>query len=110
MLPSNPNGFDIADAVLNVRRKKLPDLNIFPNVGSFFINPVINNNIAKRLRRKFTNIPIMTFNASFKLSAAWLIESCGFRGARFKNVGMHKTCISFGKLQQLVLSGSFDVC
>ena len=89
MLPSNPNGFDIADAVLNVRRKKLPDLKIFPNVGSFFINPVIDSTIAKRLRRKFTNIPIMTFNRSFKLSAAWMIESCGFRGTKFENVGMH---------------------
>jgi len=89
MLPSNPNGFEIANAVLNVRSKKLPDLEIFPNVGSFFINPVIDSTIAKRLRRKFTNIPIMTFNGSFKLSAAWLIESCGFRGAKFKNVGMH---------------------
>ena len=31
----------------------------------------------------------MTFNGSFKLSAAWLIESCGLEGAKFKNVGMH---------------------
>ncbi len=89
MLPSNPNGFEIADAVLTVRRSKLPDLKMFPNVGSFFVNPVINDTIAKRLRRKFANIPIMTFNGAFKLSAAWLIESCGFRGAKFKNVGMH---------------------
>ena len=88
-LPSNPNGFEIADAVLNVRRSKLPDLKMFPNVGSFFVNPVINDTIAKKLRRKFTNIPIMTFHGAFKLSAAWLIESCGFRGAKFKNVGMH---------------------
>ena len=89
MLPSNPNGFEIADAVLNVRRSKLPDLKMFPNVGSFFVNPVINDTTAKRLRKKFANIPIMTFNGAFKLSAAWLIESCGFRGAKFKNVGMH---------------------
>tara|TARA_B100001989_G_scaffold217606_1_gene168805 strand:- start:76 stop:534 length:459 start_codon:yes stop_codon:yes gene_type:complete len=88
-LPYNPTGLEIASAVLNIRSKKLPDLNIFPNVGSFFINPVIDDTIAKRLRRKFTNIPIRTFNGSFKLSAAWLIESCGFKGVKFKNVGMH---------------------
>ncbi|MDA9688928.1 UDP-N-acetylmuramate dehydrogenase [Betaproteobacteria bacterium] len=89
ILPSNPTGFEIAEAVQNIRKKKLPDLTAFPNVGSFFINPVIDNARAERLRSKFSNIPIMTFNGYFKLSAAWLIESCGFRGAKFKNVGMH---------------------
>ena len=89
ILPSNPNGLDIANAVLNLRGKKLPDFNIFPNVGSFFINPVVDNTKAEKLRKKFANIPIITLNGSFKLSAAWLIESCGFRGAKFKNVGMH---------------------
>ena len=49
----------------------------------------MDNTKAERLRKKFANIPIMTLNGSFKLSAAWLIESCGFRGAKFKNVGMH---------------------
>ena len=89
ILPPNPNGLDIANAVLNLRGKKLPDFNIFPNVGSFFINPVVDNTKAEKLRKKFANIPIITLNGSFKLSAAWLIESCGFRGAKFKNVGMH---------------------
>ena len=89
LLPSNANGLEIANAVLSIRSKKLPDLELFPNVGSFFINPVIDDNIAKRLRRKFTNIPMTTLNGACKLSAAWLIESCGFRGAKFKSVGMH---------------------
>ncbi|GIR48258.1 MAG: hypothetical protein CM15mP58_03550 [Burkholderiaceae bacterium] len=88
-LPNNPTGLEIANAVLNIRSKKLPDLEVFPNVGSFFINPVVDNTKAERLRKKFANIPIITLNGSFKLSAAWLIESCGFRGAKFKNVGMH---------------------
>ena len=89
MLPSNANRLEIANAVLSIRSKKLPDLEMFPNVGSFFINPVIDDNTAKRLRRKFANIPMTTLNGACKLSAAWLIESCGFRGAKFKNVGMH---------------------
>ena len=89
ILPSNPNGLDIANAVLNIRGKKLPDVNIFPNVGSFFINPVVDNTKAEKLQKEFANIPIITLNGSFKLSAAWLIESCGFRGAKYKNVGMH---------------------
>ena len=89
ILPTNPDRLEIANSVLHIRSQKLPDLKVFPNVGSFFINPVIDNTRAERLRREFTNIPIRTFNGSFKLSAAWLIESCGFKGAKFKNVGMH---------------------
>ena len=51
-LPNNPTRLEIANAVLNIRSKKLPDLKVFPNVGSFFINPVVDNTKAKKLRNK----------------------------------------------------------
>ena len=90
LLPADPNGFDIAETILAVRRKKLPDLEIFPNVGSFFINPIVDIDTVNRLRKEFDNLPTVNFDGRFKLSAAWLIESCGFKGIRFKNVGMHR--------------------
>ena len=105
ILPSNPNGLDIANAVLNLRGKKLPDFNIFPNVGSFFINPVVDNTKAEKLRKEFVNIPIITLNGSFKLSAAWLIDSLGLKG---ESVGG----ISISRQHALVLvnhsAGTFD--
>ena len=62
----------------------------FPNsIAKVFVNPIIDSDMAEKLRKKSPKIPLVNFNRNFKVSAAWLIEACGFRGARFKNVGMH---------------------
>ena len=90
------NGVDptpeaVFEAVCRIRRNKLPDPNQLPNVGSFFKNPVIDQDLADRLAENFPDLPIYPLPSNcYKLPAAWLIESCGFRGKRRGAVGMHK--------------------
>ena len=68
------------EQVCRVRRRKLPDPRRFPNLGSFFKNPVVAESEAEEVRRQLPNIPLFKTDAGLKLPAAALIEACGWKG------------------------------
>jgi UDP-N-acetylmuramate dehydrogenase len=84
---------DVAAAVIAIRQRKLPDPKILGNVGSFFKNPIISNVQATHLKLLHPDLPQYpiadSHDDSCKISAAWLIERCGFKGARRGDVGVH---------------------
>lgn len=81
---------DIFDAVVSIRRSRLPDPALEPNAGSFFKNPVVSEETAAGLRQQFPALPgYPQSGGRVKLPAAWLIENCGWKGGRAGNVGMH---------------------
>ncbi len=85
-----PTPQTVFDAVVRIRRSKLPDPTREPNAGSFFKNPVVEEQIAKKLRHKYPEIPNYSqLDGSQKLSAAWLIDHCGWKGFRRDNLGVH---------------------
>ena len=81
---------NISDAVIAIRQSKLPDPKEIGNSGSFFKNPLINQNSFKILQKKYPEIPhyIVSEN-EIKIPAGWLIEQCGFKGKRFGDAGVH---------------------
>ena len=82
---------NISDAVIAIRQRKLPDPKEIGNSGSFFKNPLIDQNSFKILQKKYPEIPhyIVSEN-EIKIPAGWLIEQCGFKGKRFGDAGVHK--------------------
>lgn len=82
----------ISDVISDIRTGKLPDINIFGNAGSFFKNPIITKDSFDRLVSVFPGIVSYKIDNSddMKISAAWLIESCGFKDIIFNNVGVYK--------------------
>jgi len=73
----------VSETVSSIRKERLPDPNVFPNVGSFFKNPVIDVNSFNKLQTQYPDI--VSFpqpDNSVKLSAAWLIERAGWKGRR----------------------------
>jgi len=72
---------EVLQAVVALRRERLPDPDIEPNVGSFFKNPVISAAQLPSLpgAQKMPRYP--QADGRVKLSAAWLIDSCGLKGA-----------------------------
>ncbi|HSX47726.1 MAG TPA: UDP-N-acetylmuramate dehydrogenase [Patescibacteria group bacterium] len=79
----------IRDAVIAIRTAKLPDPKVVKNVGSFFHNPIIDNQDFLYLSDNFPNIPHWAVGDSqTKLSAGWLIEQCGFKGVHDNETGM----------------------
>ncbi len=81
----------ISEAVIHIRRSKLPDPSVIGNAGSFFKNPTIDADTYALLKKTYLDIPgYIAGNAMFKVPAAWLIEKCGWKGKRFDSIGVHQ--------------------
>lgn len=88
---------NISDAVIHIRQQKLPDPTLIGNAGSFFKNPTISTSQFEALQKSNSTIPgYQIDNQNIKVPAGWLIEQCGWKGQRIKDVGVHP-------LQALVL-------
>jgi UDP-N-acetylmuramate dehydrogenase len=86
----NPSAREVFDAVVGIRRSKLPDPAQLPNAGSFFKNPVVTNDRANELSRQFSGLPqYPQVDGKTKLPAAWLIDHCGWKGHRREGLGIH---------------------
>lgn len=73
--------YNIFEYICNIRKKNIPDPNLLGNAGSFFKNPILNNNKTKLLTDKFSDIHAYKIsNYKFKFSAGWLIEKCNLKG------------------------------
>ncbi|WP_028447608.1 UDP-N-acetylmuramate dehydrogenase [Chitinimonas koreensis] len=80
----------VADAVIAIRRSKLPDPAVTPNAGSFFHNPVVPAEQAAALKARHPALPLYPqADGSAKLAAGWLIEQAGWKGRRLGPVGMY---------------------
>jgi UDP-N-acetylmuramate dehydrogenase len=87
----NPTIKDVSDAVIYIRRTKLPDPAVLGNAGSFFKNPEIETSQHQALKEKFANMPgYLVESGRTKVPAGWLIEQCGWKGKRVGNTGSHK--------------------
>lgn len=79
----------IAQVVTELRQAKLPDPTKIGNAGSFFKNPVISQHLAEELLKTYPKMPHYPAATGCKLAAAWLIDQCGFKGAKRGSVGVH---------------------
>ncbi|MBQ0080924.1 MAG: UDP-N-acetylmuramate dehydrogenase [Alistipes sp.] len=82
----------IRDAVCSIRRSKLPDPKIEGNVGSFFKNPIVDNDVLQELLSRYQDLPYYATESDgkFKLAAGWLIDRCGLKGFSNGLVGVHE--------------------
>lgn len=82
----------VAEAVMSLRREKLPDPLVVPNVGSCFHNPVIGAAQAEALLSSHPRLPHWPqADGRIKLAAAWLIEQAGCKGLRIGDAGVSET-------------------
>jgi UDP-N-acetylmuramate dehydrogenase len=84
-----PAPFHVAEAVVHLRTRKLPDPAVIGNAGSFFKNPIVEAALADALKREHPELAAWPQpDGRCKLSAAWLIEAAGFKGVRDGDAGI----------------------
>ena len=82
---------DVRQAVIDIRRRKLPEPSELGNAGSFFKNPTIHIEKSNEIGKLYPKAPLYPVSQEyFKISAAWLIQQCGWKGIRDGNVGVHE--------------------
>ena len=84
-----PSPSVIRDTIIEIRRTKLPDPEEIGSAGSFFCNPVIEREhferivaLAKEENGPDYEVPHYDVGEKVKVPAAWMIDQCGFKGAR----------------------------
>ena len=81
----------VREAIIRIRREKLPEPGKVGSAGSFFKNPLVS-------RAKYEDIcasvpaevkvPHYEVGVLIKIPAGWLIEQCGWKGKRSGNAGV----------------------
>ncbi|VXC37827.1 UDP-N-acetylenolpyruvoylglucosamine reductase [Flavobacterium sp. 9AF] len=88
---TSPTLKDISNAVITIRKSKLPDPKELGNSGSFFKNPIVSKTIYEKAKTNYPEIPHYPVSENeVKVPAGWLIEQAGFKGKRFGDAGIHK--------------------
>ncbi|ANF81938.1 UDP-N-acetylenolpyruvoylglucosamine reductase [Acinetobacter sp. NCu2D-2] len=86
---------NLQQQVIHIRQSKLPNPKEYPNVGSFFKNPVVDQQVFDSIEQKFPQLPHYPQpNNQVKMAAGWLIDQSGWKGKQLGKVGMfHKQAL-----------------
>lgn len=112
---SKPTLKDVSNAVIAIRKSKLPDPKELGNSGSFFKNPIVLKTDFEKIQKKFPEIKFYEVSPTeVKVPAGWLIEQAGFKGKRFGDAGIHKNqalvLVNYGKATgQEILNVSTEI-
>lgn len=74
----------LRDMIIEIRQNKLPDPKEIGSAGSFFMNPVVSQDVFENLIGQYPNMPHYAVSNGIKIPAGWMIEQCGWKG---KNLG-----------------------
>lgn len=100
-----PSLSKIREAVIEIRKNKLPDWHTIGTAGSFFKNPIITTERYISLIKKFPTLPSFEVDLQHvKVPLAWILDKiCGLKGFREGDVGLYEkqplAFVNFGSAQ-----------
>jgi UDP-N-acetylmuramate dehydrogenase len=79
----------LREAVSAIRTRRLPNPKYIGNAGSFFMNPIIDEALFHDISAQYEDL-VFTLLAhnQYKISAAWLVDKCGWKGYQENAVGV----------------------
>ncbi|MDL2222606.1 UDP-N-acetylmuramate dehydrogenase [Bacteroidales bacterium OttesenSCG-928-M11] len=81
---------NIRQAIIEIRKEKLPDPKEYGNAGSFFTNPYITIEHYESLKQNYPDIPSYPIDEKrVKVPAAWLIDKAGLKGHEHGGAAVH---------------------
>jgi UDP-N-acetylmuramate dehydrogenase len=87
---SAPSPKEISEAIIAIRRSKLPDPAEIGNAGSFFKNPIVSAELRDCLLAQYpAMVSYVQTTGGYKLAAGWLIEQSGWKGKAQGKVGVY---------------------
>ena len=86
---ATPTAQQLRDVIIEIRNAKLPDPKIWGNAGSFFMNPIVDENKKKELEDRFPDLRYFNVDGGSKIPAGWMIEKCGWKGKTLGAVGVY---------------------
>ena len=80
----------VRNAIIRIRREKLPDPQVMGNAGSFFMNPIVSQSRYEELRKVYPDMPHYDMeDGRVKIPAGWLIDRCGWKGRSLGRAAVH---------------------
>jgi len=88
---ARPYPQQIFDAICSIRSSKLPLPMQIPNTGSFFKNPIVNEQLHKELKLNYPDLVSYKSGVDYKLAAGWMIEKAGWKKKCLGGVCVHES-------------------
>lgn len=88
-----PTPAELREVIIAIRAYKLPDPKVLGNAGSFFVNPVVDEEKWKSLLACYPDMPYYELpgeKTTYKIPAGWMIERCGWKGKSLGAAGVHE--------------------
>lgn len=86
----SPTAEQLREAIIDIRKAKLPDPEVEGNAGSFFKNPIVLRSKYEDLARLYPSMPHYVVGEDrVKIPAGWMIEQCGWKGKSLGRAGVH---------------------
>ncbi len=80
----------LREVIISIRNSRLPDPHVTGNAGSFFKNPIITPRDYANLKSACHDVPCYPApDGMVKVSAAWLIDRCGWKGTVMGKAAVH---------------------
>ena len=99
---TTPTPQQLSEVVIAIRQRKLPNPAEVGNCGSFFKNPILPKEKYIELQQQYLQIPSYKVDdLNVKVPAGWLIDTCGLKGYRVGDAGVHTqqalVLVNYGK-------------